>query len=390
MNPQYLNLSRSQLSVAWNRSRLNHYSDNRKQKFHDNLGQLYDNLMKKDFYDSTLTDDDLIFFRKVLEFFKESLALLDNNTISSVPHEYVECLNIAARQWLTDFDNYIIVMVDGQYAIEPQVEDTWSFYPLVKSKLGVEFKSVLLKVIMPRQLSRDYLTNVCLFHELGHFIDTKLKISESAYKDQLFDKWVNGKSSEIDAWFSAGKSAYLTKTDSGVTKIIGDIQSVYYLKEYFADLFGSQYVGENILNYLDYINDNPSLDYPKHPSDYKRRQMYQDFSKNNISSNPVLESLYESTLAQAKRGLSQQYVDIDKTDMLMLVPAELNNEQQLLSVFKMGWEVYLGGSKPIEDQNGINKQLPPDRIYECVNNLIEKSINNFLVVRDWNEAKPKS
>ena len=123
MNPQYLELSRSQLAVSWKRSRFNHYSDRRKQQFHDNLGQLYEILMAKDFYDLSLTKDDLHFYRNVLEFFKDSLALLNNNTISSVPHEFIECLNIAARQWLTDFDDYIIVMIDGQYAISPQVED---------------------------------------------------------------------------------------------------------------------------------------------------------------------------------------------------------------------------------------------------------------------------
>lgn len=389
MKPQYLNLSRSQLSVAWNRSRFNHYSDNRKQKFHENLGQLYDILMTKNFYDSNYSNDDLLFFRKVLEFFKDSLVLLDNNTISSVPHEFVECLNIAARQWLSDFDDYIIVMVDGQYAIIPQVEDFRMFYTLMKDKLGVEFKSILLKVIMPRQLSRDYLTNVCLFHELGHFIDTKLKISESAYKDQLLNKWCNGKSTEIDNWFIIGKGAYQTESPSKRSVVKGDLQSLCYLKEYFADLFGSQYVGENYLHFLDYINDDPTKDGLKHPSNDKRRKMYEDFSK-GINTNPILESLYESTLAQAKHGLKKEYVDIDQTDMISFVPTELIDEQQLLSVFKMGWDVYLGGSKPFQDQNGISSPLSADKIYECVNNLIEKSINNYLIVRDWNKAKTKS
>lgn len=386
MNPQYLNLSRSQLSVAWNRSRFNHYSDNRKQRFHDNLEQLYNILITKDFYDIAYSNDDLLFFRKVLEFFKDSIALLDNNTISSAPHEFVECLNITARQWLTDFDDYIIVMVDGPYAIIPQVEDFRMFYTLIKNKLGVEFKSILLKVVMPKQLSRDYLTNVCLFHELGHFIDTKLKITDSAYKDQLLDKWKNGKSAEVDTWFNAAKGAYRFESTPTGLGIVGFDQSLYYLKEYFADLFGSQYVGDNIFHFLDYIDENPTKDGPRHPSNDKRRRMYDDFTK-GADTNPVLESLHESTLAQAKRGLVQQYVDIDQTEMLSFVPSELNDEQQLLSVFKLGWDVYLGGSKPFQDQNGILNPLSADKIYECVNNLIEKSINNYLIVRDWNNAK---
>ena len=386
MNPLYLDLSRSQLAVSWKRSRFNHYSDRRKQQFHDNLGQLYDILKAKDFYDPVLTKDDLHFYRNVLEFFKGSLALLDNNTISSVPHELIECLNIAARQWLSDFDDYIIVMVDGQYAILPQVEDFRMFYALIKARLGVEFKCILLKVCMPKQLSRDYLTNVCLFHELGHFIDEKLKISESAYNDQLLKKWTSGKNLEINIWFYSSYDAYhIISTPLG-QQIQGDMQSIFYLKEYFADLFGSQYVGENILNYLDYIGEDPTSDGPMHPSDDKRRQMYNDFTK-GPSTNPVLESLFESTLTQAKRGLVKKYVDIDHTDMHSFIPSELNDEQQLLSIFKMGWDVYKGGSAPFEKQNNLSSSLPSDKIYECVNNLIEKSINNYLMVRDWSNAK---
>lgn len=386
MNPQYLDLSRSQLAVSWKRSRFNHYSDRRKQQFHDNLGELYEILMAKDFYNPSYTKDDLHFFRNVLEFFKDSLALLDNNTISSVPHELIECLNIAARQWLSDFDDYIIVMLDGQYAILPQVEDTRMFYALIKAKLGVDFKSILLKVCMPRQLSRDYLTNVCLFHELGHFIDEKLKISDSAYNDQLLKKWINGKSSEINKWFFYGYEAYHVVSTPVGNQITGELKSVFYLKEYFADLFGSQYVGENILNYLDYISDDPTNDGPMHPADDKRRQMYLDFTK-GPSLNPVLESLFESTLTQAKHGLVKKYVDIDHTDMHSFIPSELSDEQELLSIFKMGWDVYKGGSAPFEVQNSLSEPLPPDKIYECVNNLIEKSINNYLIIRDWYKAK---
>ena len=342
--------------------------------------------MANDFYDPRLTKDDLHFIRNVLEFFKDSLALLSNNTISSVPHEFIECLNIAARQWLTDFDDYIIVMIDGQYAISPQVEDFRMFYTLIKTRLGVEFNCILLKVCMPRQLSRDYLTNVCLFHELGHFIDEKLKISEGAYKDQLLKKWAKGKKGEIDKWFFNGNEAYHIVATTTGPQIIGELQSLRYLKEYFADLFGSQYVGENVLNYLDYISDNPAIDGPRHPSDDKRRQMYSDFTK-NPSANPVLESLFESTLAQAKHGLVKKYVDVDQTDMHSFIPSELSDEQQLLSVFKMGWDVYKSGSQPFEKQNNLSSPLPSDKIYECVNNLIEKSINNYLMVRDWNYAK---
>ena len=83
----------------------------------------------------------------------------------------------------------------------------------------------------------------------------------------------------------------------------------------------------------------------------------------------------------------KKYVDIDHTDMHSFIPSELSDEQELLSIFKMGWDVYKGGSTPFEVQNSLSDPLPPDKIYECVNNLIEKSINNYLIIRDWYKAK---
>lgn len=386
MNPQLLELSRAQLSLSWKRSRFNHYSDLRKQRFHDNLNSLYDKLIKLDFSDPSLNDDTIQFYRKVLDFFIESLTLLDNNTISSVPHEIIECLNIAARQWLTDFDDYIIVMQDGPYAIVSQVEEKRVFYGLIKNKLGVDFKNILLKVCMPKQLSRDYLTNVCLFHELGHFVDEKLKITDDAYEKQMFNKWNGPKRNEVNNWFKCNKDPYVVLPTPVGVQIEADLQSFFYLKEYFADLFCSQYVAENSLSYLEYITEKPDKDMAKHPSYDKRKRMCDDFIKGN-NTNPVLESLCESTKLLSKDELSVKYCVVDKSDMLSFIPCEITDENQLLSIFKLGWDVFKGGSEPFEKKNNLSFPLKTDKIYECVNNLIEKTISNYLILRDWNSIK---
>jgi len=288
-----------------------------------------------------------------------------------------------------DFDDYIIVMTDGPYAIIPQVEDYRMFYTLVKAKFGVDFKNILLTVQMPRQLSRDYLTNVCLFHELGHFVDTKLQIAERCYHDSLLNKWINKKKApDINRWFCNGNDAYHIVSTPVGPQIMVVPQSLFYLKEYFADLFGSQYVGDNIFNYLEYLSEDVMADGPYHPSDDKRRRMYLDFEK-GINTNPVVEALYETTLTQSKHGLVKRYVDLDTAEMCSFIPTALANDQQLLSIFNMGWDVYKRGSDPFEKANNLSHPLPPDKRYECINNLIEKSINNYLIVRDWKLAKSK-
>lgn len=388
MNPKYLELSRSQLMQAWNRSRFNHYSDKRKQQFHECLGLLYDELIKKDFASPEYSKDDLLFFRKVLEFFKESLVLLDNNTISSVPHEIVECLNSAASQWLSDYDDYIIVMVEGPYAIRPQVENYRLFYVTLRAKCNVEFKYILLRVSMPRQLARDYLTNVCLFHELGHFVDTKYKISETVIYS-LFNYWISGKRMDIEKWFIARVPPFLVSSDPGrpITYTPASY-TLHFLMEYFADLFGAQYVGENYLNHLEYLCDDVNADDPQHPSYTKRKLMYDDYCK-GPDSNVVLKLIFEKTLEVTKHGLAQRYVEIDNNSMYSLVPTVLKNQDEMLSIFKTGWDVYMNGAAKIEKENKLLHPLAPDQVYTIVNNLIEKSISNYLIKKEWNSAKDK-
>lgn len=384
MNPKYLNLSRSQLSVAWNRSRYNHYSDSRKRNFHDSIRDLYNKLIIIDFEDTTIPEDDLKFYKNVLEFLKDSLALLDNNTISSVPHEFIECLNVAAKEWIPDFDRYIIVMNDGPYAIMPYLDDIEVLYKSIDAKFNITLTYVLLSVSMPRQLSRDYFTNVCLFHELGHFIDTKYHISESV-SYELKNLWLSGKKSEVEKWFRSSYLPFITPIGFPGTYNVTS-STFYYIGEYFADLFAAQYVGEKNLFYLDYLTDNPKIDSMDHPSYEQRYKMYQDYNKGK-GSNIVLDVILEKTSNITKHSISKRFVDMDSSDIYGLLPIVMKNEKEIYSVFNMGWNAYMAGSEPFEKANNLSTPLPPDRLYEAINNLVEKSIDNYLVERDWEQAK---
>lgn len=75
--------------------------------------------------------------------------------------------------------------------------------------------------------------------------------------------------------------------------------------------------------------------------------------------------------------------------MIGLIPTKLNNQEEMLSIFKMGWDVYMNGSKEIEISNKLQQPLAPDQVYTIVNNLIEKSISNYLITKEWELAKSK-
>ena len=47
----------------------------------------------------------------------------------------------------------------------------------------------------------------------------------------------------------------------------------------------------------------------------------------------------------------------------------------------------MNNTEQIKICNKMQEELPPDKTYEIINNLIEKSINNYLIIRDWENFK---
>ena len=313
----------------------------------------------------------------------KSISDLDNNTVSVIPHEMIECLNIAAREWITNYDQYIIVMGDGPYAIQPNANQIAPFYNTIKQCFGVDFNHKLLHVNMPKHLFRDYLTNVVLYHELGHFIDVEYKITE-AVAIQVCNLWANNQyRSEIDSYFNCLYPLYINRNSQRIIPI----STISYIREYIADLFASQYVKDNVINYLVYEQgDLANNQFPTHPSLTQRLQMICDFISGNSN---VLLDLIQSVFQQiTSQKLSIRYTDLSPDDFYSLVPLELENESDIHSIFVLGWDLFKTGSKPFEERNGMQEGLFSGQLYEIINNLIEKSINNYLMLRDWNHIKP--
>lgn len=380
MNIQLLNLSRSQMSLAWAKARHNQYSDTRKQIFHQNLEDLFKAISEFDF--TLMTDDEKYEARNIMEWFISSVNLLNNNTVNIIPYEMIECLNIASKEWLSDYDKYIIVTTDGPYAILISGDSLNIIYDTIKNKFGIDFQYRLLEIRMPRYLNRDYLTNVCLYHELGHFVDKRNKISETIVS-RLYDQWHTQITTrpEIKQSFP-----FITDFNSKNNK---EIEQIYFhIREYFADIFAAQYVGQHIENYLIYLaEDRKNIHDYEHPSLELREIMINNFLSNNY--NTVLNSIIEESknIYMGKLQIQKSYIDLQKEDFYNLVPTQIQKESEIHSLFKLGWDIWMNNTEQIKICNKMQEELPPDKTYEIINNLIEKSINNYLIIRDWENFK---
>lgn len=363
-------LNRGQLLGTWNKSRLNKYSDSRKQIFHEKLGKLFSEVIEN--YDFSLPVD-LVFCREVMNFFSSSINLLDNNTINVVPHEMIECLNVALKDWVDDYNKYIIVTTDGEYCFYLLDDSIDITYKNIKNLYNIDFSYKLVNVQLPKYLLRDYLTNVVLYHELGHFVDNHYKLTQTIFpeinKIALKDL--------INLYFPDRIKMY---DPNYISYILFN-----HISEFFADLFASQYVGNHCCNFLEYLQHDSSKDSisETHPTLFYRKKMVDDFL--NGVSNPVLDIIKKTVLTVTGKELNVRFKDLPSDDFYNLIPTNITDEKDLHSLFKLGWDVYLAGGNRFKAANVMSYTPSQSEVYNIVNNLIEKSINNFLIVDSWNK-----
>ena len=140
--------------------------------------------------------------------------------------------------------------------------------------------------------------------------------------------------------------------------------------------------------YLRYIAGEME-DSQTHPSTVKRCQLVAEFLHPSGVISDVLRIISHVTEQITHCRLERRNEPLpDREDFYRLLPCEVENERQLHSLFAVGWDIWLNLNDEFERFNQIPKaiKLKPLQKFNILNNLIEKSINNFIVLKDWREA----
>lgn len=345
MSPELLNLHISQLSRTFDKSKTNNYSDERKQKYHQSLVELFDKIKSQDL--SNLDYPKQCELKDVLDFCFLSIEFLDNSTLVNFPYEIVYCLEKALNEWDTS-DKYIIVTSLQNniysYSFNPILALNESIYILIENSYNVIFSNRLIQINLPKYLANDYLANVVLYHELGHFIDLRYFISR-----------------RICLRFSWTEPVKL-----------------YHLGEFFSDVFAAQYIGSASNYYLDYIaHKNPAS--LTHPATDMRIKMVEDFLNSN-SGNNDLDILLDATKTVTGKDLTISTDALPSDDFLNFIPANIQNDRQLHSIFETGWRLWKENVDKYNDRN-----IDQEAKYVIINNLIEKSISNYMITEKWSK-----
>lgn len=393
--PSYnlLRLHLAQAELALDKATNNSYSDKHKEEYHKKLSELFAAVVAEVDTKTSLTEKDIYaLYKRHIDFIFKSLEFLDSSTLNQIPYEIIECLNYAMKEWLDSGNEHIIVTslindVSG-FSFDPSLAYNDALYDEIKTKYRIEFHRRLVQINLPRALARDYLAAVVLYHELGHFVDMRFVFTESLTREFLNNvtdgKIVPATLGSILVYFPFLKLHVGTKTNIPSQNQLFLVTAAH-LAEYFCDLFASQYISDSSNFYLQYITENTNSFTASHPSTTNRVQVVNDFltGKDNV----IVILLNEAILKIKKMTLTNRNEDVKEDDFYNLIPTNIENVKQLHGLFNTGWKIWLFSQDRLS--KSLNNKFPnPMRLYTLINNLIEKSIGNFITIDKWGKAKP--
>lgn len=369
--PDLLALNVSHFHDVCNAVNANHFGNPKKNSFKKELLQLSQVLLKEDIYSMP---PDVIHDRLfVVGFFLRWALALDGRNGYTLSHEMRGVLDRLCGQWIPDHDKYVFAETDGDFSVSPYNTGWDVMLENIKNEFGIKFPHLLVIFRVPKQLASDFLYSSVLFHEMGHFVDSYYHISERVF-DGVKDKLTKGElpADFYKVFFPAALSftGDPAKQDNCIKKQIC---------EYLADLFGAQYVGENICNLMESMayHDYDRAD-TAHPSPNCRERMVKDFI-NNRKSNLVLNMILDECMASSCELKYRFIRPSDASGLEKGRPISIQSDDELFSIFKLGWDVFFLKPATMELKARMpHGSLDKHSFYSNLNNAIQESIKNYL------------
>lgn len=357
MNYRTIELQLRQLEESFSKSRSNIYSDRKKETHFQDIYKLFLKIRDSDY--KNFNSRDITYHVFFLDVIFSNLEYLDNSTLNIIPYEIVSCLEFALNDWVSS-DEFIIVtsmsnkMNDFYLKTTLDEEQYKIFITGIHHYYNLKIEHRLIQISLPKILSRDYLSCVVLYHELGHFIDKELNISSKL----VFGKF-NKTPKDLD---TAEKKFY------------------HHKMEYFADLFAAQYVADASSKYLFQISRN-NLESDTHPSTSSRIDVTNEFLEEEI--NDIVNDFNKVLASYNLPILKKRYeiIEPEESNFQQLYPQQFRTVEELHYIFKLGWDIWNNS-----DNNFLKNFTSRDK-YNIINNLIEKSISNYVVRKNWEETK---
>ena len=282
-----------------------------------------------------------------------SSKYLSGSISSEIPYEVEFSLRIALKKW-TNRDTVITTALVNERDFHFVPLDPWQQIKIIIPEFDfakVNFNALLIQIALPRLYKHRPLYNVALYHELGHFVDTTLRITQHSL---------------LSSPGTAGLPIHIEKS---------------HRMEYFADLFAANYVGQANSKLLSNIAENAPVS-PTHPATASRNGVIDDFL--NGVTNPIVELFNNSLSTLGVPELKKRYTRPNIEDAFNNIrPYQIKNENELHGLLEAAWNFL---EDALEKKREPWASLDEQEIGRIVNDLTEKSIRNMAIWEKWNGA----
>lgn len=257
--------------------------------------------------------------------------------------EMAYCIEQLVSKWNVHKEKKLVVFTLGNFQVlkikREDNKDYIEYLETMSLRTGIPqtYEPVFIRV--PDEYKDQMLTNVPLFHEVGHFVDRDNSVTDMVY-DMIEDELTKSKTSRfLREHFPRFINVEL-KDNQEAEKIIRN-----HISEYIADVFGAQYAHEYILLPAKYVVPEPAKDDDDHPSlDCRRRfvNVFIDYCKTGECSNPLLLAILEVLNLINKIELCP---DQHSANDLLSDQLTFQNNDELLSSFQVAWKAVILDSK---------------------------------------------
>ena len=280
-----------------------------------------------------------------------------------VPYEVVYALDRALDDWKAKLPRPFVIttalLSDQEFHFRRVSTD---FYTLTQAYLGVAFGSDLIQIAMPRLYRHVPLYMTALYHELGHFIESQHQLVAATLLK--FDPSV---ATHIPPALPVGFDP-------------NDAMQIHasHRAEYFSDLFAASYAGSAYSDFLNHL----ALRHPNsftHPATAERLTNLSDFLAGRT--NPIIDMFQAALSDLGLPALGKRYLVPALAEAFQNIrPHAIASTAEVHGMMEAGY-IFL--------QSAQTRVSPPwseiaeGDIPRIINDLIEKSIRNRMIVERW-------
>lgn len=286
------------------------------------------------------------------------------------PYEMVYGLQLAVQEWFSAQKPGFVKppLVVTSLVQEPNFffqSVNPAFETVLRDHLGSTIDYEIVQIKLPDVYRQKPLYSVALYHELGHFIDQRFSISENV--EVLYPR--------LALPSMSAPSARPTPIEKYVR--------FHHLQEYFADLFAACYCGYSIKRFLEGFAGNSGAS-QTHPATYDRIQVIHALL---TKTKHALVDAFNTALQARGQPLLQPRYSRPAVDASFDVirPVPIHSDAEVHGVLEGAWE-YL--DRAAERKVEPWKSLDDMEIERILNDLVEKSVRNRMIVEQWRRETP--